>query len=131
LALLYQKEVILKGLLKIDPKFLLSRVPLNAYRNSVLDRGYHLGGDPVGGLGSDLGGRFGSRFLSWFGGCFRDWLGSDFGDNFGSGFGSWLGSNLGSGLGGSPLSNLGSRFGDWSPFEKMAEFSYRSLRPDK
>jgi hypothetical protein len=111
LVFLGQEEVILKGLPKIDPKFLLSRASLNAYRNFGLGRGYHLGGDPLSGLGSSFVGRFRSRLGGWLG----DWLGSGLGDSFvdnlGSGFGSKLGSWLGSGLGGWLGGNLGSGFG--------------------
>jgi hypothetical protein len=97
--------------IKIRPKFLLSRASLNVYRNFGLGRGYHLGGDPVGGLGSSLGGCFRSRLLSWLGGWLGSGLGGSFGDNLRSSFGSKLGSGFGGRLGGSPLSNLGSWFG--------------------
>jgi len=96
------------GHIKINLKFLLSIGNLEFYIENCLDRGYHLGGDPLSGLGSRLGGRFRSRLLSCFGGCFGDWLGDCFGDSLGSDFGGKLGSWFGSGLGGSPLSNLGS-----------------------
>jgi hypothetical protein len=111
LVFLGQEEVILKGLPKIDPKFLLSRAALDAYRNFGLGRGYRLGGDPLSGLGSSLGGRFGSHLLSWLGDWLGGNLGSGLGDNLGSDLRSELGSNLGSRLGGSPLSNLGSWLG--------------------
>jgi len=117
--------------LLISPKFLLSRASLYGLRNFVLSWGYHLWGDPLGGLGSNLGGCFRSRLLSRFGGWFGSGLRGNFGDNLGSGFGSKLRSNFGSGLGSSPLSNLGSRFGGWHPYNpkylKPQDFHKTSL----
>ena len=45
-----------------DLIFLLSRASSNAYRNFGLGWGYHLGGDPLSGLGSRLGGYLVGRF---------------------------------------------------------------------
>jgi hypothetical protein len=101
------------SILKIKPKFCLSRQSSVIYRYFVLGRGYHLGGDPVGGLGSGLGSSLGSRFLSWLGGWLGGHLGSGLGDNLGSDLRSELGSRLGSGLGGSLGSNLPGRLGGW------------------
>jgi hypothetical protein len=117
-------KVILIGLPKIDPIFLLSIENLKSYIENRLGRGYRLGGDPLGGLGSDLRSCLGSRLLS----CLRGWLGgnlgSSLGDNLGDDLRSKLGSWLGSGLGGSLGSNLGSRFGGWLLFnnEKLFDF---------
>ena len=86
-----------------DLIFLLSRASSNAYRNFGLGWGYHLGGDPLSGLGSRLGGYLVGRFPCHLVGCLGDCLGDRLGSNLGGHLGDDLGSSLGGCLGGYPV----------------------------
>jgi hypothetical protein len=68
----FLSKTLLKSNTQNDPKFRISQVSSNDYRNFGLGWGYRLGGGSLSSLGSNLGGRFGSRFLSWFRSCFGD-----------------------------------------------------------
>jgi len=103
LVILGHQKVAIKINFFFDPFILLSRAALDVYRNFGLGRGYRLGGDPLGGLGSGFLGCFVGCFQSCFGGWFGSWFGSWFRDRLGSGLGGWLGGWL---LG-CPLSYLG------------------------
>jgi len=107
------KKFIIKGRYIFQPFFgeffRLSSWSSVAYRDFVKGRGYHLWGDPVGGLGDCLR----SRLLSCLGGWLGGHLGSGLGDNLGSDLRSELGSGLGGWIEGNLRDYLGGRLLDY------------------